>query len=144
MEVYWKNQAPIVLNQPWQLTFKEGRPEIPKPKTLNKLQPWTNFTEDSSTQSFSGIGVYTTSFKLKKKADDFVLKFDKLYESAKVIINGQDAGIVWSLPYEINVGKYLKKGKLPFRLKFPTWWPTESVIWIKIKFNGEITTKLIL
>lgn len=106
-----KMEAPIILNQPWQLTFNEGGPELPKSKTLDKLQPWTNFTEDASTQSFSGTGVYTTSFKLNKKADDFVLKFDKLYESAKVIINGQDAGIVWSLPFEINVGKYLKKGK---------------------------------
>jgi len=107
-----KTDAPIVLNQPWQLTFKEGGPELPKSKTLDKLQPWTNFTEDSSTQSFSGTGVYTTSFKLKKnKAGDFVLKFDKLYESAKVIVNGQDAGIVWSIPFEINIGKYLKKGK---------------------------------
>ncbi|REC53002.1 glycoside hydrolase [Chryseobacterium piscium] len=107
-----KTDAPIVLNQPWKLTFKEGGPELPKSKTLDKLQPWTNFTEDSSTQSFSGTGVYTTSFKLKKnKADDFVLKFDKLYESAKVIVNGQDAGIVWSIPFEINIGKYLKKGK---------------------------------
>lgn len=106
-----KTDAPIVLNQPWKLTFKEGGPELPKSKTLDKLQPWTNFTEDSSTQSFSGTGVYTTSFKLKKnKADDFVLKFDKLYESAKVIVNGQDAGIVWSIPFEINIGKYLKKG----------------------------------
>lgn len=111
----WKyiegTDAPIVLNQPWQLTFKEGGPELPKSKTLNKLQPWTNFTEDTSTQSFSGTGVYTTSFKLNKKADDFILKFDKLYESAKVLINGQNAGMVWSLPFEINVGKYLKKGK---------------------------------
>ena len=106
-----KTDAPIVLNQPWQLTFKEGGPELPKSKTLDKLQPWTNFAEDPSTQSFSGTGVYTTSFKLKKnKADDFVLKFDKLYESAKVIVNGQDAGIVWSIPFEINIGKYLKKG----------------------------------
>ena len=107
-----KTDAPILLNQPWQLTFKEGGPELPRTKTLDKLQPWTNFTEDASTQSFSGTGVYTTTLKLKKKnADDYLLKFDKLYESAKVIVNGQDAGIVWSLPFEINIGKYLKKGR---------------------------------
>ncbi|KFC18331.1 glycosyl hydrolase [Epilithonimonas lactis] len=107
-----KTDAPILLNQPWQLTFKEGGPELPRTKNLKKLEPWTNFTEDASTQSFSGTGVYTTTLKLKKKnADDYLLKFDKLYESAKVIVNGQDAGIVWSLPYEINIGKYLKKEK---------------------------------
>ncbi|GEN75294.1 glycosyl hydrolase [Chryseobacterium hagamense] len=107
-----KTGAPIILDQPWQLTFKEGGPQLPGSRTLNKLQPWTNFTDDAATQSFSGTGVYTASFKLKNnKFDDAVLKFDQLYESAKVIINGQDAGIVWSLPFEINVGKYLKRGK---------------------------------
>jgi len=107
-----KIDSSIILDEPWQLTFKEGGPELPKTRTLDKLQPWTNFAEDASTQSFSGTGVYTTTVKLKKKnADDYLLKFDKLYESARVIVNGQDAGIVWSLPFEINIGKYLKKGK---------------------------------
>lgn len=107
-----KTEAPIILNQTWNLSFKEGGPELPKSRTLTQLQPWTNFTEDPSTQSFSGTGVYTTTLDLKKnKADDYLLKFDKLYESAKVIVNGQDVGIVWSNPFEINIGKYLKKGK---------------------------------
>jgi hypothetical protein len=35
---------------------------------------------------------------------------DKLYESARVIINGKDAGLIWSLPYELNVGSLLKEG----------------------------------
>lgn len=107
-----KTDSPLALNQSWQLTFKEGGPDLPKTRTLKKLEPWTNFTEDPSTQSFSGTGVYTTTLNLKKKnADDYLLKFDKLYESAKVMVNGQEAGIVWSIPFEINIGKYLKKGK---------------------------------
>ncbi len=107
-----KTDAPLAFNQPWQLSFKAGGPELPKSRTITKLQPWTNFTEDAQTQSFSGTGVYTTTFNLKKnKADDYLLKFDKLYESATVIVNGKEAGIVWSNPFEINVGKYLKKGK---------------------------------
>lgn len=107
-----KADAPLALNQPWKLTFKEGGPDLPKTRTLKKLEPWTNFTEDPSTQSFSGTGMYTTTLNLKKKnTDDYLLKFDKLYESAKVMVNGQEAGIVWSIPFEINIGKYLKKGK---------------------------------
>ncbi|MFP3591123.1 glycosyl hydrolase [Chryseobacterium sp. SIMBA_038] len=107
-----KTDAPIVLDQTWQLSFKEGGPELPKSRNLNKLEPWTNFFDDPATQSFSGTGIYTTTLSLKNKnADDYLLKFDKLYESAKVIVNGQDAGIVWSIPFEINIGKYLKKGK---------------------------------
>lgn len=107
-----KTETPIVLNRTWNLSFKEGGPELPKSRTLTKLQPWTDFTEDASTQSFSGTGVYTAALKLKKKnADDYLLKFDKLYESANVYVNGQHAGMVWSNPFEINIGKYLRKGK---------------------------------
>lgn len=61
-----KTDVPIVLSQPWQLAFKEGEPELPKSRTLTKLQPWTNFTEDASTQSFSGTGIYTTTLNLKE------------------------------------------------------------------------------
>jgi len=56
--------------------------------------------------------------KLKKKnADDYLLKFDKLYEGATVIVNGKEAGMVWSNPFEIRVGKYLKKGKNTIRIE---------------------------
>jgi len=107
-----KTDVPIILDQGWQLSFKEGGPELPKSRNLKKLEPWTNFSDDPATQSFSGTGIYTTNLNVKKKnADDYLLKFDKLYESAKVIVNGQDAGIVWSIPFEINIGKYLKKGE---------------------------------
>ncbi|UZT98770.1 glycosyl hydrolase [Chryseobacterium fluminis] len=107
-----KTGKPVILNQPWQLTFKEGGPEIPKSRTLKKPEPWTNFSNDLSAQSFSGTGTYSSTVSIKNKnADDYTLKFDKVYESVKVIINGQDAGIVWSIPFELNIGKYLKKGK---------------------------------
>jgi hypothetical protein len=95
----------------WQLKFIEGGPVLPKQKLLTKIEPWTNFTADTATQSFSGTGVYTTSFTLKNKATDYLLQLDQLYESARIIINGKDAGLIWSLPYELKVGKFLKEGK---------------------------------
>jgi alpha-L-rhamnosidase len=102
---------PILLeNNKWQIQFTEGGPVLPRQKTLNKIQPWTNFVEDSTTQYFSGTAVYSTTFSLKKKAANYLLQLDKLYESARIIINGKDAGLIWSLPYELKVGKFLKEG----------------------------------
>ena len=114
-EVKWKYIEPTgsainLENSNWTLRFTEGGPILPKDKMMNKIQPWTNFTDDSTTQSFSGTGVYTTSFTLKNKAVDYLLQLDKLYESARIIINGKEAGLIWSLPYELKVGKYLKEG----------------------------------
>ncbi len=98
-------------NAKWSLTFTEGGPHLPKQKTMNKIQPWTSFVEDSTTQSFSGVGTYTTTFITKNKPTDYLLQLDKLYESARVIINGKDVGLIWSLPFELKIDKkYFKTG----------------------------------
>ena len=44
-------------------------------------------------------------------ADDWQLDLGKVCESARVKINGKDAGIWWSIPFHANVGEYLKKGE---------------------------------
>lgn len=98
-------------NNQWNLKFTTGGPQLPKERTLNKLQAWTDFTDDSTTQSFSGTGVYTTTFNIANKEKEYLLQLDKLYESARIIINGKDAGIIWSLPYEMKIGDYLQEGK---------------------------------
>ena len=98
-------------NNKWQLHFVMGGPYLPADKEMNTIQPWTNFTEDSTTQFFSGTGVYTTTFTIKNKTPDYLLQLDKLYESARIIINGKDAGLIWSLPFETKIGKYLHEGQ---------------------------------
>ena len=101
----------ISLKGKWKLHFSNGGPFIPTDKNLDKLQPWTNLISDTTTQSFSGTGTYSTHIMLnEKKADEYVLSFDKLYTSARVVVNGKEAGIVWSIPYKINIGSLLKVG----------------------------------
>jgi hypothetical protein len=97
-------------NNKWTLSFSTGDPQLPATKQITGIKPWTSFTEDSTIQSFSGTGMYTTTFTIKNKAADYLLQLDKLYESAKVIINGKEAGLIWSIPYELKVGSYLKEG----------------------------------
>jgi hypothetical protein len=104
-------------NNDWTLQFSTGGPQLPATKKMTGIKPWTAFTNDSTTQSFSGTGVYTTSVTIKNKATDYILQLDKLYESARVIINGKDAGLIWSLPYELKVGQYLKEGNNTIRIE---------------------------
>jgi hypothetical protein len=114
-EAKWKYTEPVghainLEKNIWKLHFTEGGPSLPKNKTVTTLQPWTIFTEDTATQFFSGTGVYTTSFTLKNKATDYLLQLDQLYESARIMVNGKEAGLIWSLPFELKIGKFLKKG----------------------------------
>jgi len=100
----------IPLRGTWEVSFKEGGPQLPKTNTISTLQPWTTFT-DSATRSFAGSAIYKLSFNLPEiKAKEVLLQLDRVYESAKVRINGQEAGIIWSIPYRLRVKDLLKKG----------------------------------
>jgi hypothetical protein len=104
--------TPMVLANKWKLQFSTGGPSMPRDKFLDKPQPWTGILTDTAMQNFSGTGVYSTSFVLKEKTStEYLLQIDKLYESARIIINGKDAGIIWSLPYQLRIGRYLHAGK---------------------------------
>ena len=101
----------IALDKHWDIHFTSGGPALPLDHKDISLQPWTMFS-DSASASFSGTAVYSTTFTmLTKKASDYMLDLGKVDESAHVFVNGKDAGIIWSLPFTVNIGKYLKVGK---------------------------------
>ncbi len=105
-----KPTTPIELNSVWKLHFTQGGPLVPADQQLDKLTSWTNLA-DTSLQSFSGTGVYTTTFNLQvKNAKEYLLNLNQVDESARVFINGQNVGILWSIPFEARIGKYLKAG----------------------------------
>jgi hypothetical protein len=106
-----KTTAPITVGSEWALHFTKGGPELPANQKMSKLVSWTEVA-DAKAVSFSGSGEYITTFNIPaKKAADYVLNLGKVCESAHVYINGQDAGIFWSIPFSARVGKLLKPGK---------------------------------
>ena len=105
-----KAANPIAITKPWKLHFTAGGPEIPADQQLSQLVSWTGLS-DPKLQAFSGTGVYSSSFDLKEKtAKEYLLNLNKVDESARVWINGQEVGILWSIPFETRIGKYLKAG----------------------------------
>ncbi|MES1221241.1 MAG: glycosyl hydrolase, partial [Bacteroidota bacterium] len=101
----------ITLNKQWNVHFISGGPILPADQKINGLQNWTEFP-DAATQSFSGRASYSCKFIIaKKKSAGYLLELGKVNESAKIIINGKDAGILWCLPFKMEIGKYLKQGE---------------------------------
>jgi len=101
---------PIPLTQPWTLHFTAGGPVLPADQQLDKLISWTDL-KDPKLKAFSGTGLYTSHFNLPAKtAKEYVLSLGQVDESAKVWVNGKEIGILWSIPFEARIGKYLKSG----------------------------------
>ncbi|MBD0257860.1 MAG: glycoside hydrolase, partial [Cytophagales bacterium] len=102
--------TPLPVKGEWTLQFTEGGPERPVDGKLPELVSWTQWA-DPKAEAFSGTGRYTITFTLPdKQADEYLLHLGEVRESARVWVNGQEAGILWSIPFQSRIGKYLKAG----------------------------------
>ncbi len=114
---YIHEEKHIQLKGPWRLEFLNGGPVLPGMQTLDKLSYWSSIN-NKDCQNFSGLAKYTTHFSLNKKADsDYLLRFEEVQASVKVIVNGQDAGIIWSFPFELKIGAHLIDGENTIELE---------------------------
>lgn len=105
----------------WTLDVSEldnATPLTLKRYKLGKVQPWTAIDELRNTK---GTATYVTTVKLNKKqlagVEDWMIDLGDVRESAHVYVNGQDAGIAFSVPFRLNIGKFLKSGKNEIRIE---------------------------
>lgn len=102
----------------WRICFEETGQII----NSDTLFDWTTH-HDNAVRYYSGRVVYTTSFKVKKKAQEKVmLDLGKVSNLAGVWINDIYCGTVWISPYRLDVTKALKKGKNTLRIEVVNTW----------------------
>lgn len=103
--------AAQVLTGGWSLEFLSGGPELPAAATLDALASWTALPDLRATR-FSGTARYRLEFDAPAgKADAWRLEFGDVRETARVTLNGQLLGTVWSLPYRLDTGGALRPGR---------------------------------
>jgi hypothetical protein len=140
----WKyevNESPaITLNNHWKLNFLSGGPILPASRELDSLGLWTTLS-DTAALHFSGTVLYSTTFNLSEQtASDYLLDLGKLYESALVRINGKEAGMVWSIPYTLRIGGFLKSGENTIEIEVANlmanrirWMDRQKIEWRKFR-----------
>ncbi len=95
----------------WQVDFINGGPTIPDSFTSEHAQLWTN-RGDTHADNFSGTASYKLIFNLDNiNKDKYILNLGKVNNSARIIVNGNYAGNIWSEPFVIEIGEYLIAGK---------------------------------
>ncbi len=120
MEAYAEAQANLVAwpyagaegtaieGRGWTLSF----PEEPDTAAISLAEPCSWTTLSPELQVFCGTGRYTATFAVPDPAAaaSWVLDLGRVYESARVRVNGREAGIAWSVPFRLEVGRYLDAG----------------------------------
>ena len=114
-------QTLVRLDAPWKVSFEEKR-RGPASQTFARLEDISK-NENPDIRYYSGTIWYETEFKLKKKPEgELYLNLNDVGVMAKVKINGQYAGGVWTAPYRVNVTDLVRKGKNKVEIEVVTTW----------------------
>lgn len=107
----------ITLDNNWQLTFTAGGPALPTDQKLPRLLSWTKLADEKA-KAFSGSATYSTTFTLPAtSAGEWVIDLGEVRESARLWVNEQEVGLLWSIPFRARIGQYLKPGENKIRVE---------------------------
>lgn len=118
-----KGKIEAEISTPWQVKFSPAQRGPAHPVTMEKLQDWSSFTNDSI-RFYSGTAVYSNSFELPavSKGNRTVLNLGKLTALGKVRINGKQAGGAWTPPWQVDITDFVKKGKNTVDISMVNTW----------------------
>jgi hypothetical protein len=100
---------PQTLDGQWQVEFIAGGPELPPAVKTDKLVSWTQLGGEPL-QRFAGTARYTLRFDAPAQpADGWQLDLGRVCQSARVCLNNDDLGVVFTAPFRVAVGRLLPK-----------------------------------
>jgi len=98
------------LDHGWKLKFISSEPAIDGSFDIDTPTSWTEI-DNPNAKINMGTGLYSLNVNIPNiDADDWFIELEDLRESARIRINGQNAGIVWAVPFRLKIGKYMQQG----------------------------------
>jgi hypothetical protein len=94
---------------------------------FDRLQDWSQ-SDDKQIRYYSGKAVYAKNFDYTAAAEGRVcLDLGVVKNIARVVLNGQDLGIVWTAPWQVDVSAALKNGSNQLTIEVINLWPNRLI-----------------
>ena len=109
---YWEYTGKnIDLSENWNLTFIESEPTVTQSFKMKKIGSWTDLANDTLKIN-KATARYSKTFRFKKETGKaYLLSLGDVRESAVVRINGKEVATLFAVPFETQIGNYLKDGE---------------------------------
>lgn len=123
-----KYQDYVAIEGPWIINFQENR-GAPEQTVFAKLQSWTE-NENDGVRYFSGTAIYHNKFIMDKDFNtgrSYLLELGKVKNIARVIVNGQEVGVLWEKPFQADVSKFLRQGENTLEIHVTNSWPNRMI-----------------
>ncbi|MEL7586219.1 MAG: glycosyl hydrolase [Prolixibacteraceae bacterium] len=114
-----------VLDGPWKLKFDTlmgGPAEV----VFEKLDDWTKRPEEGI-RYYSGIAGYSKTFDLIELGDELYLDLGEVKNIARVRLNGEDLGVVWTAPWQIRITDVAKKKDNILEIEVANLWANRLI-----------------
>ena len=114
------------LDGPWTVRF-DGQ-GAPQETIFATLTDWAKHP-DESIRHYSGTAVYQTGFTLEAPARNqrTILELGKAAVMATVVVNGREAGILWTTPWKIDISDFVKAGNNRLEIRVSNTWNNRLV-----------------
>ncbi len=123
-------QEEIPVGGTWTLQFPKEGGAPQEPLQLDKLIDWTTHP-DFNIRHFSGTATYTTKLPVNKKdlkkGMHVLLHLGEVKEMAQVLINGQEAEMLWKPPFRTDITHLLNEGENTLEIKVTNLWPNRMI-----------------
>lgn len=111
------------LKGPWTVDFADKVRGPQEPVVFESLTDWSTNADDKI-KYYSGTATYKTNFKLDAAPADnnILVNLNDFVAMARVKVNGQDAGGVWTAPYEVDITEFVKEGDNELEIEVVNTW----------------------
>ena len=121
----WEARATrgLLLLGPWNLEFPAGW-GAPASLRVDKLASWTELDLPPAAKAFSGTATYSTEFTLNPLAPGARAELDlgRVEVIARVRVNGEAAGTLWTPPYRLDITRLAKPGTNRLTVEVTSTW----------------------
>lgn len=120
---------PVEISGPWRVTFP---PDLGAPEEiqLDKLISWTEHPKEG-VKYFSGTATYSKQFNVPASAivdgKRLFLDLGRVEVIAEVVLNGQNLGILWMPPFQVDITDAACYGNNDLEIKVTNLWPNRLI-----------------
>lgn len=119
-----QSKATEEIHTPWNVSFNKEYGS-PAPMVFDKLADWSLSSNDSL-KYYSGIATYTNEFTVPsewiRNETRISINLGKVKNLATIVINGKEAGILWTSPWNLNISDLIKEGTNKLEIKVANLW----------------------
>ncbi|AWO01984.1 glycosyl hydrolase [Chitinophaga alhagiae] len=122
-----ESEVAATLGSPWAVSFNP-RWGGPATITFDQLEDWTQRRE-AGIKYYSGIAVYKQQFNMPDMTAPRKVYLDlgAVKHMARVRLNGQDLGVVWTAPWSVDITAALRPGSNQVEIEVANLWPNRLI-----------------